>query len=216
MELINQGAEGKLYRASAEEVFGTPLPYELVIKERVRKAYRIPELDHRIVLSRTLHEAKLLHEAKAAGVATPVLLFVDRASYALVMEHVPGPRVKELLQEDPEGSCGLLAAIGTDVGALHEAGIVHGDLTTSNMIWREPSVVFIDFGLGEISPEIEKQAVDLHLFKQALKSTHYAHWESFWALFCDAYSARRPEAGQAVIGRIAEIELRGRYVDRTE
>ena len=215
MELINQGAEGKLYRATALEVFGIPLPTDLVIKERVRKGYRIPALDQKIVLSRTLHEARLLHEAKRAGAHTPLLYYVDKQSFALVMEYVTGQRVKELLLSTPGLSPTLMQRIGTDVAALHCAGIIHGDLTTSNMIWRDEAVVFIDFGLGEFSPEIEKQAVDLHLFKQALKSTHYEQWEHYWGMFCDAYR-KRSEMGEAVIERIAEIEKRGRYIDRSE
>ncbi len=215
MELINQGAEGKLYSATAEEVFGVPLPCGLVVKERVRKGYRIPALDEKIVLSRTLHEARLIHEAKCAGARTPVLFFIDKQSYSLIMEFVRGTRVKELLASEPSRAAELMRIIGTDVAALHCAGIIHGDLTTSNMIWRDGTVVLIDFGLGEFSPEIEKQAVDLHLFKQALKSTHYEMWEHYWGLFCAAYCERN-SAGGAVVERITEIERRGRYVDRSE
>lgn len=215
MELINQGAEGKLYRATATEVFGMELPCGLVVKERVKKGYRIPVLDRRIVLSRTLHEARLIHEAKCAGASTPVLFFIDKKNCSLVMEYVEGMRAKELLISTPSRAEGMLMTIGKDVAALHRAGIIHGDLTTSNMIVRDDEVVLIDFGLGEFSPEVEKQAVDLHLFKQALKSTHYDRWESYWDIFCRAYRQGR-EDGDKIIDRIGEIELRGRYIDRSE
>ncbi|HOP09596.1 MAG TPA: hypothetical protein PLC12_05220, partial [Candidatus Methanofastidiosa archaeon] len=100
-------------------------------------------------------------------------------------------------------------------GRLHGNNIIHGDLTTSNMIHRGDEIVFIDFGLGEFSSETEKQAVDAHLLKQALKSTHFDHWERYWetftASYCDTY-----ERGDDVIERIADIEMRGRYVERGE
>ncbi|RZN48991.1 Kae1-associated serine/threonine protein kinase [archaeon] len=215
MWLINQGAEAKLYHMTGQEYCGVSLPYDLVVKERVRKRYRIPPLDSRIVLSRTIHEARLLHEAKRAGVHTPTLFFIDTTRHAIVMEHIEGTRVKERLLDAPRTSLDLVVRIGADVGRLHAHGIVHGDLTTSNLILRDGDVVFIDFGLGEFSPDVEPQAVDLHLFKQALMSTHYEMTNSYWERFLEGYKTTMP-ASDEIIERIADIEQRGRYVERGE
>jgi len=215
MQLINQGAEGKIYKTDAQEYFDLALPYKLIVKERARKRYRIQELDKKIVLSRTLHEAKLLHEAKNAGVATPTLFFIDRKKHALVMEFISGERVKEMLQKHPRKYLHILSGIGEMVGRLHSHGIVHGDLTTSNIIIRGSDIVFIDFGLGEFSPEVEKQSVDLHLFKQALKSTHFKNWKIYWRRFTESYIGSHAKASD-VIERIKDIEKRGRYIQRGE
>ncbi|MBN1785428.1 MAG: Kae1-associated serine/threonine protein kinase [Candidatus Methanofastidiosa archaeon] len=215
MKLINQGAEAKIYSCRFEEYFGTDSKGDLIIKERISKGYRIRELDERIVLQRTLSEAKLLHEAKMAGIPTPVIYFIDKRKHALVMEKVGGQRVKEELVGSPKESMGLIEAVGRSVGLMHGNNIIHGDLTTSNMIHRGDEVVFIDFGLGEFSSEVEKQAVDAHLLKQALKSTHFDFWEEYWEAFKQTY-CRTYRKGREVLERIGDIELRGRYIERGE
>lgn len=215
MQLIRQGAEAKLYVTDGPEYFGVELPSRLVLKQRVSKRYRIEQLDSRIVLSRTLHEAKLIHDAKRAGVATPALYFVDRETHSLVMEYVEGPTLKEVLQDKGLEALGLLEEVGAMVARLHKSGIVHGDLTTSNIILSGHGLVLIDFGLGESSPEIEKHAVDLHLLKQALKSTHYDLWKDYWDRVVSAYIGAR-DGARDVMDRIDDIELRGRYVQRGE
>jgi len=215
MELINQGAEAKIFSSDFREYFGLDKEGEIIVKERVSKSYRIKEIDERLVLQRTLHEARLLHESKLAGVPTPVIFFIDKVKHALVMEKVLGARIKEELLRGTRLRDDLIATIGTQVGRLHSNNIIHGDLTTSNMILRDDEVVFIDFGLGEFSSETERQAVDAHLFKQALKSTHFVHWEEYWSTFVESYCSAY-EGGRDSIERIQEIEMRGRYIKRGE
>lgn len=66
---------------------------------------------------------------------------------------------------------------------MHSIDVIHGDLTTSNMLLRtpaastsqttsEPRVVLIDFGLSYISTLPEDKAVDLYVLERALASTH--------------------------------------------
>ncbi len=58
---------------------------------------------------------------------------------------------------------------------MHEAGVVHGDLTTSNIMIKNDenhSIVFIDFGLASTQPNIEDKAVDLYVLERAFISTH--------------------------------------------
>jgi Kae1-associated kinase Bud32 len=70
-------------------------------------------------------------------------------------------------------------SVGVAIGKLHDAEIVHGDLTTSNMIAKQESsgelgtgVVLIDFGLGMMKPTQEDKAVDLYVLERAFISTH--------------------------------------------
>ena len=58
---------------------------------------------------------------------------------------------------------------------MHAIDVIHGDLTTSNMLLRStspPSIVLIDFGLSYVSSLVEDKAVDLYVLERALASTH--------------------------------------------
>ena len=205
MNLIRKGAEADLYLASFGEVFFPWKGEKVLIKKRISKGYRLPELDQDLRERRTLHEARLLHEAKFR-VNTPIIYEVDRKACTIIMEYIEGVRAKEGLTEE------IAHRIGSTIARLHEGGIVHGDITTSNIIIKGEQIYFIDFGLGEFSSEIEPQAVDLHLLKQTLKSTHHETWKSLWDQILKGYRDK-PNA-EEVISRIRDIERRGRYVKR--
>ncbi|KYK28259.1 MAG: hypothetical protein AYK19_00565 [Theionarchaea archaeon DG-70-1] len=205
MKLIRKGAEADLYLASFEELYFPWNQEKILIKKRISKGYRNPDLDHELRVRRTLHEARLLHEAKTA-VNTPILYEVNKNECIIVMEYIEGMRAKEWLTED------TALQIGRSIAQLHQKGIVHGDITTSNIIIKEGHIYFIDFGLGEFSTEVEPQAVDLHLLKQTLKSTHHETWQSLWKNILEGYKER--ENAEEVISRIEDIEKRGRYVKR--
>jgi TP53 regulating kinase-like protein len=205
--LIKKGAEANLY---VENWYGLTV----IKKARIRKAYRLRQIDHEIRRSRTVHEAQLLHDAKRAGVPTPMIYFIDVNRAFIIMEYVEGPRVKEILHTLPRPPRRRLCReIGSLIGKLHRRGIIHGDLTTSNMIQgTHERVFFIDFGLAEYSMEVEKRGVDLHLMKRALDSTHYAHAAECFNSIMDGYSL---EVGhktcEDVITRVEAIAKRGRY-----
>ena len=99
--------------------------------------------------------------------------------------------------------------IGEIAGKLHGAGIVHGDLTTSNILLDNGQMFLIDFSLGEKSDQIEAPAVDLHLVKEAFQSAHSQDMDMFEILL-DGYSSSFDGAGP-VIAKLDEIEKRGRY-----
>lgn len=205
MKIIRKGAEADLYLADFEELYFSWNHEKVLIKKRISKGYRTKHLDHELRLRRTLHEARLLHEAKAA-VSTPVLYEVSKEECIIVMEYIEGVRAKEGLTED------IALKIGESIARLHQKGIIHGDITTSNIIIREGEIYFIDFGLGEFSTEIEPQAVDLHLLKQTLKSTHHEMWKKLWKKIQEGY--KQKENAEEVVSRIKDIEKRGRYVKR--
>ena len=206
--LIKKGAEASLY---LEDWYGR----KAVLKKRAPKRYRIPELDREIQSRRTKHEPQVIHRAQEAGVPTPIVLFVDVKEATIVMEYVEGEQVKQVLNGLPQDERRRLCThIGELVGKLHSSGIVHGDLTTSNMILTPMGrVVFVDFGLSEQTWEAEARGVDLHLMKMAIASTHFMHAdECFDAVMAGYRKSAGKKAMDEVLGKVSEIERRGRYI----
>ena len=173
-----------------------------MIKRRLSKKYRNASLDARLITERTRAEARLISQARRYGVPTPVIR--DITADSIVMEMIDGKMLKlDLTQEHVRDA-------GRIVGKLHNAGIIHGDLTTSNFIVRNGRCVLIDFGLSYISSEIESRGVDLHVFFQTLESTAPDH-DELRKEFCEGYTETFKEADE-VFDRVEEIRLRGRYL----
>jgi len=186
-----------------------------IIKRRGEKGYRLPELDAAIRRSRTIREASIIHRAKEAGVPTPLIYGVDPDGARIVMEYVEGEKVRDIVDGIGPGERErLFREIGMKAGLLHGAGISHGDLTTSNIIRSGGGrVVFIDFGLAEMSDEVESRGVDLNLMYRMLMSTHYEYTEELFTAFKAGYRETLGEAQEA-LDRMDEISKRGRYVER--
>lgn len=206
-QLMARGAEALLWKSE----------YGQLIKERIKKGYRIEQIDLPLRLERTIHEARLLGEARRAGVATPQILEVDKKGCRVVMEFVSGERLKELINSEITDSkrAELAEQIGRAVGRLHAAGIVHGDLTTSNMIHKGGTIYFIDFGLGVFSSRLEDLGTDLAVLKGALRSTHFKWLNLLWQSFIKGYAQTNPQT-QKVLKVLADIERRVRYAKRVD
>lgn len=210
MEVLAKGAEADIMLGEMSIGGGPPL--RVVVKRRIKKRYRNPALDTQIRAERTRREAKLLHEAKKAGVSTPVVYLVNPSTFEIVMEHVEGCILKNLVETMPnnllEDVCTL---IGDNIGRLHTHNIVHGDLTTSNMLLHNNRLFFIDFGLGEVTPSIEVKGVDIHLLKKALHTTHREKADLMLKHILEAYRGVYSDANK-VLTRVNQIESRGRYL----
>lgn len=207
MKIIYRGAESVIYLDNFEG-------QQVLVKERIEKKYRIAQIDKKIRKTRTKGETKLLTEARKAGVLTPKILFVDDKNHKIIMENVAGKRVKELFyMADKKTVAKICFGIGKLIGKLHSAGIVHGDLTTSNMILKDDEIYFIDFGLGEFSKRLEDQGIDLNLLYEALKSTHFKILKLCWENIVKGYKQEYKNAEQA-LNKVEEIEKRARYVER--
>lgn len=200
MSVVARGAEATIRK-------GVWHGKDVIIKERTKKTYRVNALDDRLRASRTKSEAALMAQARKLGVRTPLIYDIDLVDCVIVMEFIDGPVAKTVLQ-DSESRSNIAGLIGASVGKLHKADIIHGDLTTSNMILND-DICFIDFGLGEKSQELEKKGVDMHLLKEALESAHSEHPELYEAVK-SAYLGEYPE-GKPVINLVQEIQKRGRY-----
>jgi TP53 regulating kinase-like protein len=207
--LLKKGAEASLFLTMWNG-------RKAIIKVRMPKRYRPPVLDEQIRSYRTIHEPQLMHEAKAAGVSTPLIYMVSVDKSMIIMEYVEGELIKQLLKvAGKHERHELCKRIGVSVARLHSHGLIHGDLTTSNIILSsEGKVVFIDFGLGEKNFELEPQGVDLHLLKRALQSTHFQFWEEcFQSVLWGYASVLGIEVAEKVFEKIKQIERRGRYVE---
>ncbi len=204
VQVLYQGAEAVITR---ERYLG----FEVVCKRRVSKGYRIEALDRRLIASRTREEAKLLTLARKSGVSVPVVFDVNLAEGVLILEFLAGRRVKDLLDTVSEQiRKQVCEKIGECVARLHNHDIVHGDITTSNMILVDDRVHLIDFGLGGVSDELEAKGVDLHVLMEAFESTHSAHPQCFgyvWGRYAQVYQG---DAG-LVKDKIDAIIRRGRY-----
>lgn len=204
-KIIAQGAEAKII-----------LMKDKIVKDRIKKSYRIPELDNKIRRQRTKSEAKLLTKAsQIIPVPTPLTTSAGRAGASasdgnvIKMPHLKGKKLSKHLNKFPlTKQKQICKQIGQNISKLHDANIIHGDLTTSNMILSKEKVFFIDFGLGFISQKIEDKAVDLHLLKQALEAKHFQNWE---ILFKSVLTGYKFKDSSKILERLKAVEKRGRY-----
>lgn len=200
MKLIQQGAEAKIFLDEKNNK---------IIKERTSKSYRIPEIDKKIIKQRTKAEIKLLEKAsKIISSSSPEN---SKENNKIVMEYLNGEKLSEYLNSFSFGKQKkILNKIGESIAKLHKSDIIHGDLTTSNMILKDNEIFLIDFGLGYISKKVEDKAVDIHLLKQALEAKHFQYWKELFEEFKKAYSKNYPESKQ-IFERMTSVERRGRY-----
>lgn len=171
--LLKQGAEARVFES-------TFLGRKSIVKERFSKKYRHPTLDSKINLRRLNAEARCMTKARRLGVSAPVLYAADLVLHTLTFEFVEGPSVKDVLLDFglhgvvEERLDDIAIQIGAAIAKLHDGGLIHGDLTTSNMLIRSSTnqLVLIDFGLSFTSTLPEDKAVDLYVLERALLSMH--------------------------------------------
>ena len=190
--LIAKGAESNILNDSY-------LGKNAVLKSRIPKNYRISEIDSKIRKSRTKLEAKLLSDAKRAGIRTPVLYDVNLVDKSILMEEINGVMLKDIIDDK------LAYEVGLNIAKLHKADIIHGDITSSNIMLANDNLVFLDFGLGRYSDLDEDKAVDLLVLKKSLQSIDYNKAVSYFDEVLKGYGESK------VINKISDIEKRGRY-----
>ena len=202
--IIYRGAEAKI-------VISEYLGKKVVQKKRVAKPYRIKEIDSYLILSRTKEEAKLISESRKSGVPVPILYDVDLQKGILTMQYLNGKRIKDIINDlDESKRKEICIKIGESIAKLHNYDIIHGDITTSNMILLDDRIYFIDFGLGNKCDEIEARGVDLHVLMEAFESTHSKYPQCFKYVL-EGYKKEYSSNANAVINKIDDIVRRGRY-----
>lgn len=186
--ILGRGAEAIVEKAGSH-----------VKKTRPIKSYRHPDLDKRLRQFRTRREATVLNKLP---VSAPKLFSVDDKDMVLEMEFLDGKQLRDVLSID--NYVRFMRELAVMIKTLHEHGMVHGDLTTSNIMVVDDVLYLIDFGLSQFSDHVEEYAVDLHLLKHAFEAKHpdLDLWEAFW----DVY-----DAGDELVERFMQVEARGRY-----
>ena len=198
-KIIQQGAEAIILKNENR-----------IIKRRVKKSYRYPELDEKIRKLRTRSETKLLEKAHKL-IPTPKVLKSSDKEMEIDLEFIDGKKLSEHLDslKNAEQIC---VQIGENIAKLHDSDIIHGDLTTSNMLLKDEKVYFIDYGLGFANARVDDKAVDLHLIKQALEAKHFKHFETFFAKVLEGYKTSKNS--EQVLNQFKKVEKRGRYKEQ--
>jgi Kae1-associated kinase Bud32 len=201
-----------LYRGAEAEIrLSSYMGRTVVQKRRVKKEYRIKEIDTQLIASRTREEAKLLAESRTHGVSVPLIYDVDLFQGIITMEYLAGDRVKDILNSLEElQRKRLCQKIGASIACLHNHDIIHGDITTSNMILLQDRIYFIDFGLGCKNSEMEAKGVDLHVLMEAFESTHSKYSHCFEYVL-EGYKKQFQGDASMVEKKIEDIVRRGRY-----
>ena len=191
----------KIIQQGAEAIIS--LQNNQILKNRIKKSYRLPQLDNKLRKSRTKSEAKIIEKLKSI-INVPKI--IETEDNQILMQYLPGKKLSEHLEKlNYQNIC---KQIGQALTKLHNQDIIHGDLTTSNMILKSNKLYLIDFGLGFHSHKIEDKAVDLHLLKQALEAKHFTIADKCFKIILKNY---KPEQHKLIIERIPVIESRGRY-----
>lgn len=201
---LSWGAESNLY-------LSTYMSMKVVIKHRYRKPYMRKELTDSLIKDRTLQEAKVLLAANRLGVRAPLPLYVDPENGLLVMEYVEGALLRDVIESLSDGEVSSIAkTLGEYVARLHDADIIHGDLTTSNVILSNGEVVLIDFGLSHYSPRPVDKASDLRVLERAIVSTHPARCYAFFKGFLEGYRVASSSWNE-VFQEFLKLSTMGRY-----
>lgn len=197
MKILQKGAEATIY-----------LNKNKIIKQREKKLYRIQQIDLDKTKYPTRREAKILTDAKGFGVNVPTVFLVDESSFCLEIEFLKGKTLKDDYDR-LKNKRDILKEFGRQIAILHNHDIIHGDLTTSNVILHKDKVYLIDFGLSFYSPKIEDKAVDIHLLKQVLQAKHYKNFEEDFSFILDGF--KNSKNYKYVLERLKKVEKRGRY-----
>jgi len=206
---VSRGAEAALRKV---DWWGFPA----LLKERDLKSYRPKALDDRIRRERTRTEARLLVDARRLGVRTPMIYDIDLVRHRLTLEELPGPTLRQLLEDPAVPGDDLVVAVcafGRALGLLHAGSIAHGDLTSSNVLFpdgpRGPPA-FLDLSMGSRSPDLEELGIDLHLVEEDLKALS-AKSDALVRAFHEGYAEGNPEGAKDVRARAKVIRGRVRY-----
>ena len=226
-KILTRGAEAIIYKIKNK-----------VVKDRIPKSYRHPDIDKKLRKRRTKSESKILNKVSkiipAPNIISPDNKYSKDDSYIIIMDYIKGKRLSDNLEKFKSSEItNICKQIGKNIALLHDSGLIHGDLTTSNMILsstkpntnkstqnrndnsksiskkQKQFVYFIDFGLGFHSDRKEDKAVDLHLISQALEAKHHTIHKQAFKKVLEGYKVSKNY--KKVLERLAKVEKRGRY-----
>ncbi len=194
MKKIAMGSEAVIYKDG-----------DTIVKERIAKKYRIKEIDRKLRTRRTRSEFHILERLYNAGVKVPKPIKLEEEKNRISMQFIDGERLSENFSLEDASKAGEVIA------EIHNLGVIHGDLTTANIIKNRIGLYIIDFGLSYSSFKDEDMASDLFLFKNALKSKHNKLYEKAYRRFIAAYKRRIGKEFKGINTHLKDIEDRRRY-----
>ena len=205
--LLKQGAEAKVYLVDF-------LDKPAILKERFPKTYRHPVLDEKITAKRITSEARILAKAYKCLIPVPLLLHVSLTTRQIYMQYVAGECLKDFVLGNPSEQLlhSVFRNFGEVLAKMHSNSIIHGDLTTSNVLVCSGSerLVLIDFGLAFVSCMPEDKAVDLYVLERAIQSSH-SQFPFLFASVLEGYIfVENASVAQSVMDKLEEVRLRGR------
>ena len=148
--------------------------------------------------------------AYKSGINCPVVYFVDPKEGTIIMEHIKGPISKTVIMNKLLPLQKIAEHIGKVIASCHASDLIHGDLTTSNILFSESlnEAFLIDFGLAQVSSMTEDKAVDLYVLERAISSTHSEASELF-PLILETYADNLDiSTGKAILEKLAEGKTR--------
>lgn len=208
ISILSMGAEAII----AKGVF---LDVDVVIKWRFPKPYMPAELDREFRRLRTATEAKALLRSLIMGINVPAPLYVDPDKGILIMTYIDGWVLRDIINHLNEIEiCNICRVVGSYIARLHENSIIHGDVTTSNIVIEKNSneVYIIDFGLANFIKRLEDQAIDVHIFFRSLESAHYTIEDIAKKCFIEGYRQVRKDYTDKILNNVMHIRKMGRYV----
>ncbi|MDP2925583.1 MAG: RIO1 family regulatory kinase/ATPase [Nanoarchaeota archaeon] len=133
-QILAQGAEAVISLVKQSSGGGRGLEGgQIIIKNRIKKSYRIKEIDEKLRKSRTKSEAKIINKLSQV-IPVPKIIMTDNKQ-EIIMNYIKGKKLSDYLEKlDYKEICKTIAY---NLGKMHDQGIIHGDLTTSNMIFVE-------------------------------------------------------------------------------
>ena len=153
LEVAGEGGMGIVYRAA------DTLLHDRTVAVKVMAAHLSAEPAYR---------AAFLHEAQvAAEVSHPNVVPVHAAGEAdgllyLAMAWIDGPNLREIGALSITRAITLVRQVARAIDALHEAGIVHGDIKPSNiLVHREDHAYLVDFGVARRSEYADARTSEL-------------------------------------------------------
>ena len=195
--------------AEASVVRRTFFERDAVEKIRKEKNYRIPDLDLLIRRERARNECKNILSLRSHGIGSPMIFAFYPHNFSITMERIDGATLKEYISENGDHK-DIITDLGIMVKKMHEAGISHGDLTTSNiMVGNDHSLFLIDPSMGNRNATDAEMAHDLFLLFESFSSEH-SQYPDLKECFLSAYSGS--EKCDNLLDELKKIEARRRYV----
>ncbi|KAK0167727.1 hypothetical protein PV327_001599 [Microctonus hyperodae] len=228
-KLICQGAEARIYK-------GNYLGKLTLKKERFQKKYRHSDLDEILTKDRIKSEVRAIVRAKAAGITTPAIFLIDLTRRSIFMEYIDNAitlksYIEQMINESTDELWinQLGKVLGSLLIKLHTKNIIHGDLTTSNILvkktifeksknsenkddeYDEKLFIIIDFGLARVDSTAEDKAVDLYVLERSLLSSH-SQVSSLFSVIMEYYQKGLVDTKQRsdIISKYNDVRARGR------